>query len=429
MHGAPRGRYDRSVVILLPHLHRPQARSRRVAKGVFTIALTLAVHAVLVGFIVLSSLLRWNIPENRKTKISTSRPVTLRGLTAEQFERNRGNAQNIRDERKVIAKKEEKKKEEKKQPEKMPDGQIVDVPKGNEQVDPNAKYVAETSNKAQKETKAKEQTAFYRNAMEQRTAPQRIEGNGTAQTDKAQISGNNGMGTDDRPLKDKAVPKMAMQVPKVQRQQEVSLKRSTTEGPGVAVSNREETEEIKGNSGKLNLVPGSLEQGEDVSAGRVGQAGVLNLLPSNAVVDKIVGAAPNDHLKDVEEGDGTYLSTREWKYASFFNRMKQSVGQQWSPTSQMRLRDPTGQIYGGRDRYTILTITLDETGRLKDAFVDKSSGLDFLDLEAVKAFERAQPFPNPPPGILATDQTVRFQFGFFLELSGHPGMRLFRSQQ
>ena len=76
-----------------------------------------------------------------------------------------------------------------------------------------------------------------------------------------------------------------------------------------------------------------------------------------------------------------------------------------------------------------MNVVLDGNGRLKDAFVDKSSGLDFLDLEAIKAFERAQPFPNPPPGILATDQTVKFQFGFYLELSGRPGMRLFRSTQ
>ncbi|HEY0881151.1 MAG TPA: energy transducer TonB, partial [Archangium sp.] len=145
--------------------------------------------------------------------------------------------------------------------------------------------------------------------------------------------------------------------------------------------------------------------------------------------DKITGGAPNDLLKDVAEGDGTYLSTREWKYASFFNRVKQSVGQEWNPVTQLRVRDPSGQIYGGRDRYTVLTVTLDGSGRLKDAFVDRSSGLDFLDLEAIKAFERAQPFPNPPPGILANDQTVRFQFGFFLELSGRPGMRLFRSTQ
>jgi TonB family protein len=156
---------------------------------------------------------------------------------------------------------------------------------------------------------------------------------------------------------------------------------------------------------------------------------VLTLLPSPAVLDRIAGAAANDHLQDVPEGEGTFLSTREWRYASFFNRVKQSVGQAWAPQGQLRLRDPSGSIYGGRDRYTVLTVTLDEGGRLKDAFVEKSSGVDFLDLEAIKAFERAAPFPNPPPGLLASDQTIRFQFGFFLELTGRPGMRLFRSAQ
>ncbi len=45
----------------------------------------------------------------------------------------------------------------------------------------------------------------------------------------------------------------------------------------------------------------------------------------------------------------------------------------------------------------------------------------------MKAFERAQPFPNPPPGLVENDSTVRFQFGFFLEMSGSPRMRLFRN--
>lgn len=203
--------------------------------------------------------------------------------------------------------------------------------------------------------------------------------------------------------------------------------KSTLDGPGLAVSNRTEKEEIKGNSKRLNLQQGAPGEGEVASAGRAGAPGTLNLMPSSAVLDKVSGAAANDHLQDVAEGEGTFLNTREWKYASFFNRVKQSVGQQWQPGNVLRQRDPTGNVYGGRDRNTVLTVTLDQTGRLKDAFVEKSCGLDFLDLEAVKAFERAQPFPNPPPGLLATDQTIRFQFGFYLELTGRPGMRLFRA--
>ena len=45
-------------------------------------------------------------------------------------------------------------------------------------------------------------------------------------------------------------------------------------------------------------------------------------------------------LKDVEEGDGTFLSTKEWKYSGFFNRVKQSVGTHWNPNRVLRTRDP-----------------------------------------------------------------------------------------
>ncbi|MFO0597482.1 MAG: cell envelope integrity protein TolA [Myxococcaceae bacterium] len=415
------------LVPLPPRVSAPTL-SRRLGRHALAVIATAAVHAIFVALIVVSSLLKWDVKDRPRARTATNRPVTLRGLTTEQFEKNRGpSAPALKDERKVIAKKPELPKEEKK-PDEMPKGQVVDVAPGNNQVDDKAKYLAETNNAVKKETRAKEQTAFYRNAMPQRTAPQKVEGNGSSETKAPQVSGNDGIGDDDRPLKE-AAPKLAMEVPDVQKRQEISIKSSDDKGPGLAVSNRDETQEMKGNSQRLKLTPGTPGDGEDASAGRVGKAGVLNLLPSSAVVDKITGAAANDFLKDVDEGDGTYLSTREWRYASFFNRVKQSVGQNWQPTESLRLRDPTGQIYGGRDRYTILNVTLDGSGRLKDAFVDKSSGLDFLDLEAIKAFERAQPFPNPPPGLLANDQTVRFQFGFFLELSGRPGMRLFRSTQ
>jgi len=407
--------------MLVPRQERHPRRSW--VRPLVAVLLAVSFHGLVVGLVVLANALGWTTPTHRPT---SNKPVVLRGLTSDQWAKNRGKGAppDARDQRQM-AKADVPKKDVKK-PEDTPKGQIVDVAPGNGEVDPNAKYIAETNNKTAKETRAKEQTAFYRNAMPQRTAPQRIEGNGLDQVSKAQKSGNDGIGDDDRPLRE-APQKMAMEIPDVKRQQEVAIKPSVG-GPGIAVANRGEAEEMKGNSNRLNLSPGRVSpDGEEASAGRSGQAGVLNLLPSPAVLDKITGAAANDHLQDVEEGDGTYLSTREWKYASFFNRVKQAVGQQWNPAHQLRLRDPTGNVYGGRDRYTLLTITLDQQGRLKDAYVEKSSGLDFLDLEAIQAFERAQPFPNPPAGILASDSMVHFQFGFFLEMTGRPGMRLFRS--
>lgn len=414
-------------MILDPRPARPEERHRWVVAAILTVGLTIAFHALLMVLIVVSSLFKWNGDDRFRRPHAASKPVVLRGLTAEQFEKNRGaDAPLVRDERKVIARKPAPEKKEEKKPDELPKGQIVDVAPGNQQVDPNAKFVAETNNVAKKETRARNQTPYYRNAMPQQTAPQKSEGNGSTEVSKAEQAGNKGRGQEDRPLNEQNA-KLAMEIPDQKQRSEISLKNPSTEGPGVQIDNREEQEAVKGNSQRLNLVPGSLNTGEEASAGRAGEPGKLNLMPSQAAMDKIIGGAPNDHLKDIDVGDGTYLTTREWKYASFFNRVKQSVGQQWMPIDQLRMRDPTGNIYGGKDRYTILSITLDGTGKLKDAYVEKASGLDFLDLEAIKAFERASPFPNPPPGIVASDSTIKFQFGFYLELSGSPGMRLFRS--
>jgi TonB family protein len=301
---------------------------------------------------------------------------------------------------------------------------VVDVAPGNGQEDPNAKYLAESSNKVSKQTRAKDQTPNYRNAMPKRTSP--TPQNGTGQ-ETAKVSGNEGAGTDERPQK-RGGAHGAMEIPTTKKRQELALRMDPRiKGPGPSITNRTESEDVQGNSSRLNLKPGQVgPQSEDSSPGRAGPRGPINLNPSASVLDRIAGGAPNDHL-DVEEGDGTFLNTREWKYASFFNRVKQSVGMHWDPGTALRQRDPSGEIYGGRDRYTVLHVVLDARGSLRDVQVEKSSGLDFLDQEAMASFRRAQPFPNPPPGLLAQDSMVTFSFGFFLELGGSGArMRLFR---
>ena len=88
--------------------------------------------------------------------------------------------------------------------------------------------------------------------------------------------------------------------------------------------------------------------------------------------------------------------------------------------------DPYGNIYGVKDRYTVLNVVLDSDGELSDVTVARSSGVGFLDDEAVHAFQLASPFPNPPHGLLETDGSIRFQFGFFFEIGDRPKIRAFR---
>jgi TonB family protein len=410
-------------VILIPR-ERPKRRAG-LKRGALAALLALAGHGVFLLFILFLSYLQLALPPLKRPAGKSA--VVLRGISAEQWAQNRGEGPKVDnpDSRASRERRVEQKKPEKKEPQ-TPPGQVVAVAPGNGEEDPNAKFAAETSNKVQKQTQAKEKTAFYRNAMPQRTSPNPQEGTGVDSVDKAQVAGNNGLGQDDRPLREGA-QKQVIEVPDVKQRTEIAMRETDPSNAGANVSNRSETEAVQGNSNRLKVQPGSTEGGEESSQGRTGTPGVANLLPSPAVLDKITGAAANDHLEDVEEGDRTYLNTKEWKYASFFNRVKQSVSMQWNPGQQLRLRDPTGNIYGGRDRYTVLSVTLNERGMVREIYVEKSCGLDFLDLEAIQAFERSQPFPNPPPGLIQADASVRFQFGFFLEMSGRPRMRLFRS--
>jgi TonB family protein len=391
------------------------------------VALLLALlgHVLFVGLLLLLSYIEVHLPGGDKRVTRPPSAVSMRPLSSNQWAKNRGPSKPSKSQVSERPRLQEKK-EEKKKDEKRPDGQVVDVAKGNEEKAPDAKYLAEHDNKVQKETRSKEQTPNYRNAMPQRTAPQTREGAGRDSEEPPKVAGNNGVGTDDLPMSP-GDHKPAFEVPDAHRKQEIALKpNEDSSGLGPQVANRNESDEVKGNAKRLNIQQGSGMGDTEGSNGRAGQPGASTLMPSQAVMDKIIGAAPNDHLQDAEEGEGTFLNTREWKYASFFNRVKQNVGMHWDPNSELRRRDPTGGIYSGKDRYTLVNVTLDQKGMVQEIHVEKSSGLDFLDLEAVASFERAQPFPNPPAGLLDGDSTVRFSFGFFLEMGGGPRMRLFR---
>ncbi|HWM84752.1 MAG TPA: energy transducer TonB, partial [Kofleriaceae bacterium] len=137
------------------------------------------------------------------------------------------------------------------------------------------------------------------------------------------------------------------------------------------------------------------------------------------LLERAVGGGSVDHIEDAEGGDFTALNSRKWKYATFFNRMKRQVAQNWHPDQVYIRRDPTGNIYGTRDRLTILSVSLKPNGSVAKIYVAKQSGVDFLDDEAVRAFREAQPFPNPPGGLVdARSNLITFSFGFHFGIGG-----------
>ena len=138
-----------------------------------------------------------------------------------------------------------------------------------------------------------------------------------------------------------------------------------------------------------------------------------------------IGAGSPDYLDDMDESDSTGLNAKKWKFARFFNDVKRAVAEEWHPDELLSRHDPSGHIYGASDRTTVLKVQLQPDGRIADLKVGRSSGVDFLDDEAMSAFRRAQPFVDPPPGLVGADGFIRFNFGFIVQLSGRTAFEFY----
>jgi TonB family protein len=304
-------------------------------------------------------------------------------------------------------------------------GPVVDVaPSKDSQAPKDARFAAESNNTVEKETRSRYARPGYQNPLPRPSVPsakpqppgqQSVVSGGAGsqeQSGDGRKTGSPGREAGTRGQEQLPRQRLALQLDPTGRQ------RSPVPG---------ERDQPGANAGVGTF--GSQGQGGEGGTGpRQGKPGPVDpskLTPSASFYDQLAGGPAPDHLPDVEEGEATYLNTREWKYASFFNRIKQSVGSNWDPSRELLVRDPTGNVFGYKDRVTVLSVTLNQQGSLTDVQVQKSSGVDFLDRTAVDAFRKSEPFVNPPRGLADQNGQIKFAFGFYLEF-GSPGLRLFR---
>ena len=93
---------------------------------------------------------------------------------------------------------------------------------------------------------------------------------------------------------------------------------------------------------------------------------------------------------------------------------------------------PPGRFTRTATLHTVYSVTLDRKVSPKDVFIrEVVPGVDFLDEgAAIAAFQRAQPFPTPLPiaaGEPWPQRDLCFSFGFYLEVSSRPAVRILRS--
>jgi len=284
-------------------------------------------------------------------------------------------------------------------------GQVVDVePSKNKTRPKDSRFLSEQDSTVEKETRSRYARRGYQNTLAEPLDPRKQMRAGVRAGEAQGGDPAKGSGPRSRPQapgrEDARPPQKSRQKLALRQEQRGDLRVRDPQqgGPGNVGADRE-----PGSSAR----PG----GHDAEAG----LGHLLLRPSAAAYDRLAGGPAPDKLDGVEEGEGTYLNTRGWKFASYFNRISRAVREQWDPNSAMQVRDPTGTRFGSRDWFTLLVVKLDDRGVVRDVQVQRSSGLDFLDEAAVQALRKAQPFVNPPLGLADEHGEIVFSYGFTLE--------------
>ncbi|CAN5642808.1 hypothetical protein BH11MYX1_BH11MYX1_40910 [soil metagenome] len=293
--------------------------------------------------------------------------------------------------------------------------QVVETAKPSEEKAPdNARFLAEY------DTNVKKNTVARGSVKEPIAAKSKDESMAaTANPKEASVSEHT-----DRPHEQKAtkapdVPgSLAMrnagpQAPAV-AQQDAKVRGSTTGASGMLAMDGYAPRKGQGAIEQQQHDRSELPRGDNGAGG--GAPDTPNLKPSQDVLERSLGGGNVDHMDDVDNGEENALSAKRWVYASFFNRMKRQVAQNWDPATVWRRSDPEGKVFGFKTRITEVRVTLSANGALAKVVVITPSGVSELDDEAVRSFHAAAPFPNPPGGLANSEGNITFSFSFFFEI-------------
>ena len=96
--------------------------------------------------------------------------------------------------------------------------------------------------------------------------------------------------------------------------------------------------------------------------------------------------------EEINEGDKTSLNTIEFKYASFYKRMKEQVGNAWIPM----VTNLSSENLAAGSYKTRIILKLSKEGEIIGLKLDASSNNQILDDIAYRTFTKVRIFPNPP---------------------------------
>jgi TonB family protein len=119
--------------------------------------------------------------------------------------------------------------------------------------------------------------------------------------------------------------------------------------------------------------------------------------------------------QDVRIGSFTALNTDRYLFYTFYARIEESIRFRWESRVEQAIRNlgPAAMVnLGNRNWVTNVEFLLDSDGYLKKAIIMKESGVMSFDSSAVRAFQEAAVFPNPPQEMIQDDGFIHLQFSF-----------------
>ncbi len=128
----------------------------------------------------------------------------------------------------------------------------------------------------------------------------------------------------------------------------------------------------------------------------------------------LAGAPSNDYLPDIDPALATQLNANEFLWAGFLNRVKRMV----SFYADQTLQNARPEVPVTRMSYDLtIDAMLDPEGNLVAVDVVDPSGIPAFDQAIVEAWRLAQPFTNPPPGMVEDDGFIHIDdFGFHITI-------------
>lgn len=276
--------------------------------------------------------------------------------------------------------------------EKQPEGQIVDIAKPEIQKKPEkSKFLSEYDSSVKKDTRSDfDKNIRTRGKKLQKKLEMEITGKETNEKDVVVAGDKN------KPVSDKLE----------------KIKKGELKGFDGTDGQHTKGEEQP----ESGLLTGTEDKNEDGTEYIGGRSIPRRFLPYTSGKDSSLMSPSNDFLKDVDQSDETALNTHKYLYASYFNKIKQAVSRHWTPAYVLMINDPKGHMYGRKNRYTKIIALINANGSLASIKLETSSGMDFLDREAINAFKMAAPFHNPPESLLSEDGTLEIRFGFMVSM-------------